>query len=255
MMPPVKEKLVDDGGVRQPMKIGTLGDAVVNEAESQVPNKKNSAKLAMPALTELGGAIMARLELVLDTPVGPGMYTAFEVANYRTTMATTLWQLDLCRPAMPNTPVSLAEVEAYRKEKIGACAAGCIVKWPQPIAVVVTSRESPGAPGQLRKISMDTMIYAFLLEWWERLQQTTAAAVVDGFWRPRATSQSIIIGSLTLPTSRSKSSFLAFSRWKISGRMRRPLLQAVGTCARCSRRPAGWRRWPKVTPRQRGPRA
>ena len=163
---------------------------------------------------------MARLELVLDTPVGPGMYTAFEVAKYRTTMATnasvlgtatTLWQLDLRRPAMPNTPVSLAEVEAYRKEKFGACAAGCIVKWPQPIAVVVTSRENPGAPGQLRKISMDTMIYAFLLEWWERLQQTTAAAVVDGFWRPRATSQSIIIGSLTLPTSRSKSSFSAFS--------------------------------------------
>jgi hypothetical protein len=25
------------------------------------------------------------------------------------------------------------------------------------------------------------MIYAFLLEWWERLQQTTPAAVVDGF--------------------------------------------------------------------------
>ncbi len=125
----VEKKLVDgDGAASQPLMMTTENKpdvvALVNDgAASHLPNK-SPVKLATPALIELGDAIMARLEIVLDTPVGPGMYSAFEIAKYRTTMATnasvlgtatTLWQLDLRRLAMPNTPVSLAEVEAYRK--------------------------------------------------------------------------------------------------------------------------------------------
>ena len=69
--------------------------------------------------------------------------------------------------AIPGAPVSSHEVRKYQETHFAQLKSTELVRWKHPVTVVVAeddaSRYDPAAPA-LRTISMDKVVFAFLLE-------------------------------------------------------------------------------------------
>ena len=88
--------------------------------------------------------------------------------------------------AIPGAPVSSHEVLKYQEAHFSKLKPGEAVKWKHAITVVVSeddaSRYDPAAPA-LRKISMDKVVFAFLLELKKRLAKVEHGCIPLGFLR------------------------------------------------------------------------
>jgi hypothetical protein len=152
---------------------------------------------AMPDVIELGQAIVKFIEArvaensdefpgVVGVP-GSGPHPLFSKhdfvarmvdagAEYKGT-AHSLFALVLNAHAVPGIPANMHEVQRYRAEHYAKLSPDEVPKWEHAIAVAVTQETlsqlavQPDVQlGLFRKISMDIMVYAFLLEFWQRLQ-------------------------------------------------------------------------------------
>ena len=110
---------------------------------------------------------------------GPGPWPLFSEAGFQERMrggettyfgtAASLFNLDLTVPGMANAGASEHEVKAFRQEVFAKCGPQSPPQWPKEVAVVVLSTDTPGEPGKWRKTTPDKMLFAFLLEWWDRI--------------------------------------------------------------------------------------
>ena len=156
-----------------------------------------AASSITPPTTELAKAILeivarnpSQFEGLAGVPV-PGSHALFdrdafllEMAEHKAGVeyngrAHALFALCCESDAMRNVPVSIHDVGRYRDERFSKLSSTDVPKWRFSVTVAVTAdtldaiekMEDPGAPviNLFRKISMDIMIYAFLLEFWSRL--------------------------------------------------------------------------------------
>ena len=162
-----------------------------------------------PALIELAKAVLDIIESCPDDFEGmagvpvPGSNALFEQDAFLKEMveqnaeykgrAHTLFSVCCDAHAMRNVQVSMHDVSRYRDEHFSQLSGKDVVRWKHAITVAVTAdtvdavkKMEPGAPvlHLFRKISMDVMIYAFFLEFWERLNNHYKhhGATPTNFW-------------------------------------------------------------------------
>ena len=86
--------------------------------------------------------------------------------------------------AIPGAPVSLHEVRSYQETHFAKLKPSDAVRWKHPVSVVVVEGDAssydPEAPA-FRKISMDVMVFAFLLELQKRMRLVETGCIPTGF--------------------------------------------------------------------------
>ena len=158
----------------------------------------------MPPYHELGHSILKVLEQNRDSFPGeplhvvPGSHPVFskgelhskmesEPGEYKGT-ASSIFMLNLGQDAIPGVPANKHDIEKYRQDHFTKVPHDATIHWEHAVTVAVTQdvlEQIGRAEGQapaFRKVSMDVMVYAFLAEFWHRLQHLDAGLVPLNFW-------------------------------------------------------------------------
>jgi hypothetical protein len=128
--------------------------------------------------------LFAQADFVSRMQVPTGWKQGDDYPEYKGT-AQSIFAL-LMADAIPGAPVSSHEVLKYQEAHFSNLTSGEAVKWKHAITVVVAEGDAssydPAAPA-LRKISMDKVVFAFLLELKKRLRKVEGGCIPLGFLR------------------------------------------------------------------------